>query len=65
MYNARFKESETFYFFEFSNGFTYDIPKETIKSKEQLNEWIMHLRTKLWFSKELEADLIDASVFSF
>lgn len=65
MYNPVFKEEENFYCFIFSNGFSYDIPKETIKNSDQMNEWLMHLRSKVWFSEKLESDFVDAAIFTY
>lgn len=65
MYDPRFKEEDIFYCFVFNNGFSYDIPKETIKDKDSLNEWLMHLRSKIWFSTKLESDFVSAAIFTF
>ena len=65
MYNPKFIEDNNFYSFRFSNGFTYDIPKESISSNEQLNEWLLHLKSKIWFTEKLESDFVSSAVFTY
>lgn len=53
MKNPKLRNTKTCYTFEFSNGFTYDVPKEMMRTKQQFVDWYSHLSGKNWFTEKL------------
>lgn len=58
MKNPKLKTTEYTVEFHFPNGFVYDIMIDYIDTERKVNEWIMHLSAKNWWSQELEDELI-------